>query len=106
MTGDLAAPRRPRGATIEDEGHKAETGPMIKRILVALSGTPYTKAAIQHALELATHHGADVTGVTDIDLAKVAHVGPVPMGRSCGSGCSWITRTNRSTIASVICHSA
>ena len=53
---------------------------MIKRILVALSGTPYTKVAIQHALELATHHGADVTGVTDIDLAKVAHVGPVPMG--------------------------
>jgi nucleotide-binding universal stress UspA family protein len=53
---------------------------MIKRILVALSGTPYTKAAIQHALELADHHNASVTGVTDVDLAKVANVGPVPMG--------------------------
>jgi nucleotide-binding universal stress UspA family protein len=53
---------------------------MIKRILVALSGTPYTKAAIQHALELADHHKATVTGVTDVDLAKVANVGPVPMG--------------------------
>ncbi len=53
---------------------------MIKRILVALSGTPYTRAAIQHALELARQHEAEVTGVTDIDLAKVANVGPVPMG--------------------------
>jgi nucleotide-binding universal stress UspA family protein len=53
---------------------------MIKRILVALSGTPYTRSAIQHALELARHHGSDLTGVTDIDLAKVADVGPVPMG--------------------------
>ncbi|MHC4774515.1 MAG: universal stress protein [Planctomycetota bacterium] len=53
---------------------------MIKRILVALSGTPYTRAAIQHALELAHDHEAEVTGVTDINLAKVANVGPVPMG--------------------------
>ena len=58
----------------------AETGSMIKRILVALSGTPYTRTAIQHALELARDHEADVTGVTDINLAKVANVGPVPMG--------------------------
>ena len=55
---------------------------MIKRILVALSGTPYTKAAAQHALELANQHKATLTGVTDIDLAKVASVGPVPMGAS------------------------
>ena len=53
---------------------------MIKRILVALSGTPYTTAAVRHALELARLHEAEVTGVTDIDLAKVANVGPVPMG--------------------------
>jgi nucleotide-binding universal stress UspA family protein len=80
LSGGPAAPRPPRGATIDDEGHKSETGLMIKRILVALSGTPYTRAAIQHALELARDHGADVTGVTDINLAKVASVGPVPMG--------------------------
>lgn len=53
---------------------------MIKRILVALSGTPLTESAVQHALELAAVHGAHITGVTDIDLAKVANVGPVPMG--------------------------
>ncbi len=53
---------------------------MIKRILVALSGTQYTGAAIRHALELAGLHDAQVTGVTDVDLAKVANVGPVPMG--------------------------
>ncbi len=53
---------------------------MIKRILVALSGTPFTDTAVQHALELAALHDAQITGVTDVDLAKVANVGPVPMG--------------------------
>ena len=53
---------------------------MIKRILVALSGTPYTEPAVTHSLELARAHGAEITGVTDVDLAKVANVGPVPMG--------------------------
>ncbi len=53
---------------------------MIKRILVALSGTPLTESAVQRALELAAVHGAEITGVTDVDLAKVANVGPVPMG--------------------------
>jgi len=53
---------------------------MIKRILVALSGTPHTESAVTHALELARLHGAEITGVTDVDLAKVANVGPVPMG--------------------------
>ena len=53
---------------------------MTKRILVALSGTPLTASAVQHALELAKTHDAEITGVTDIDLAKVASVGPIPMG--------------------------
>ncbi len=53
---------------------------MTKRILVALSGTPLTDSAVQHALELAKTHDAEITGVTDIDLAKVASVGPIPMG--------------------------
>ncbi len=53
---------------------------MIKRILVALSGTPFTDAAIQHTVELAKGHKARVTGVTDVDLAKLANVGPVPAG--------------------------
>ena len=53
---------------------------MIKRILVALSGTPFTEAAIQHTIELARRHEAEVTGVTDVDLAKLANVGPLPVG--------------------------
>lgn len=53
---------------------------MIKRILVALSGTPFTDSATRHALELAKLHGAELTGVTDVDLAKLANVGPIPLG--------------------------
>jgi nucleotide-binding universal stress UspA family protein len=53
---------------------------MIKRILVAVSGTPFAESAVRHAVELARHHGAEVTGVTDIDLGRVASLGPVPIG--------------------------
>jgi nucleotide-binding universal stress UspA family protein len=53
---------------------------MLKRILVALSGTPYTESAIQHALALADAHDADVTGVTVTDLSRLANVGPIPIG--------------------------
>ncbi|MHC4108035.1 MAG: universal stress protein [Planctomycetota bacterium] len=53
---------------------------MVKRILVALSGTPFTKPAIEYALELAKLHDAEITGVTDVDLARLAQVGPVPIG--------------------------
>lgn len=53
---------------------------MVKRILVALSGTRYTPIAIRHAVELARVHGASVTGVTVTDLQRLASVGPVPVG--------------------------
>ncbi len=53
---------------------------MVKRILVALSGTPFTQPAIEYGLELAQLHGAEITGVTDVDLARLAQVGPVPIG--------------------------
>lgn len=53
---------------------------MIKRILVALSGTPFTATATKYALELAKLHKAEVTGVTDVDIAKLMKVGPVPVG--------------------------
>jgi nucleotide-binding universal stress UspA family protein len=45
---------------------------MIKRILVVLSGTPYTRAAIQHAVELAQRHRARVTGVAILDRKGAA----------------------------------
>ncbi|MHC5003935.1 MAG: universal stress protein [Planctomycetota bacterium] len=53
---------------------------MIKRILVALSGTRYTPIAVQHAVALAKAHDAEVTGVTVTDLQRLASVGPVPVG--------------------------
>ena len=40
---------------------------MIKRILVALSGTTCTTSAIRHAVELAKEHDAELTGVTIFD---------------------------------------
>ena len=53
---------------------------MIRRILVALSGTPFTTVAVQYALELARKHDASVTGVTVANLSAVADVGPIPIG--------------------------
>lgn len=53
---------------------------MIRRILAALSGTPYTKSVITHAVAIAQRHGAEVTGVTVLDPAKIENVGPVPLG--------------------------
>lgn len=53
---------------------------MIKRILVALSGTPYTKSAVRHAIELARRHEAELTGVTIANLAAMTNVGPIPLG--------------------------
>lgn len=53
---------------------------MMRRILVGLSGTEYTKSAIQQAVTLAQTHDADVTGVSIIDEARLTYSGPVPIG--------------------------
>lgn len=53
---------------------------MIKRILLGIGGTPYSSAAIQRAVELADRFGAEVTGVTVVDLERMARVGLVPKG--------------------------
>ena len=53
---------------------------MIKRILVALSGTSCTQSAIVHAVELAKENDAELTGVTVFDPDRLTDVGPVPMG--------------------------
>lgn len=53
---------------------------MIKRILVGLSGTKFTAAAIRQAVELATAHDAEVTGVSVVDVGRLSRVGPVPLG--------------------------
>jgi len=53
---------------------------MLKRILVALSGTPCTPVAVRRAVELAGRHGASITGVTVVDIERLSDVGPVPLG--------------------------
>jgi nucleotide-binding universal stress UspA family protein len=53
---------------------------MVKRILVGLAGTPYTDTAIRRAVELAQVHGAEVTGVTVVDVRRLSAVGPIPIG--------------------------
>ena len=53
---------------------------MIKRILVGLGGTPYTPVSIRYAVELAQAQGAELTGVTAIDLRRLGDIGPVPLG--------------------------
>jgi len=53
---------------------------MVKRVLVALSGTPCTPIAVQWAVELAQQHGASITGVTLVDTERLGDVGPVPIG--------------------------
>jgi nucleotide-binding universal stress UspA family protein len=53
---------------------------MIKRILVGLSGSRFTRASVETAVELATRHRAELTGVTDFDIERLANIGPVPLG--------------------------
>lgn len=53
---------------------------MIKRILVGLGGTPFTTVSTQCATKLASLHQAQTTGVTVVDIGKLAKVGPVPAG--------------------------
>ncbi len=53
---------------------------MLKRILVALSGTPFTPSAVARAVELAQVHDASITGVTIVDTERIGDVGPVPIG--------------------------
>ena len=53
---------------------------MIRRILVGLGGTPYTNAALQTAVELARAHGAELTGVTAVDVEALQSAGPAPIG--------------------------
>jgi nucleotide-binding universal stress UspA family protein len=53
---------------------------MLKRILVALSGTAFTPVAVRRGVQLAQRHGASITGVTVVDIERLADVGPVPIG--------------------------
>ena len=53
---------------------------MIKRILVGLTGTSYSQAATQAAIDIAKRRNAEITAVTAVDFEAVRDVGPVPIG--------------------------
>jgi nucleotide-binding universal stress UspA family protein len=55
---------------------------MLKRILVALSGTAFTPVAVRRGVDLARRHAASITGVTVVDIERLTDVGPVPLGGS------------------------
>jgi len=76
---------------------------MVKRILVGLAGTPYTEVAVRRAIELAQRHGAEVTGVTVVDVQRLSHVGAVPIG---AEGAAEELREHRLRITSEHVHEA
>ncbi|MBE0616879.1 MAG: universal stress protein [Proteobacteria bacterium] len=51
---------------------------MTKRILVGLAGTAYTPVAIRTAVELGARHGAELTGVTVVDLDRLSALVAAP----------------------------
>ena len=53
---------------------------MTKRILVGLAGTSYSDVAIRRAVDLAQCHGAELTGVTVVDVKQLSSVGAAPIG--------------------------
>ena len=55
---------------------------MITRILVAVSGTAVGPAKLRQTLDLARRHKAEITALSVIDVERLRHVGPVPIGAS------------------------
>jgi len=53
---------------------------MIRRLLVALSGTETAGSAIEQAVGLAQRHRATLVGVTDMSFRTLEKVGGVPLG--------------------------
>lgn len=53
---------------------------MIRRILLGIGGTPYSRVAIRRAVEIAQKQKAHITAVTVVDEKRLGAVGPVPLG--------------------------
>jgi nucleotide-binding universal stress UspA family protein len=53
---------------------------MLKNILLGLDDTPASLRARTIALSLARTHGAGLTGFTVVDIERIAHPEPVPLG--------------------------
>ena len=56
---------------------------MIKRILVPLDPSPYTKSSIEFAIAMAQRHGSEITGLVILDLPGIEKsIGAIPLGGS------------------------
>ncbi len=53
---------------------------MIRKLLLAIGGTPFSKAAVQHAVDISQGCGASITAVTVVDESRLDRVGPIPLG--------------------------
>ncbi|MFH1728181.1 MAG: universal stress protein [Pseudomonadota bacterium] len=54
---------------------------MIKRILLPLDPSEYSKSALDYACNLAKRHGASITGLVVLDIPGIEKsIGPVPIG--------------------------
>lgn len=71
--GDFDSPR-----TIS-LGRKA-MNPTIERVVLGLANGPGAEAALEHAIELAKAHRAELVGLAIIDTSTLENVGPVPIG--------------------------
>jgi len=67
---------------------------MIKRILVPLDSSTYTKVAIKYAVLIAKKHDATITGMTILDVAEIeSSMGSIPLG-----GIYWAEKLEQSKI--------
>ncbi len=67
---------------------------MIKRILVPLDSSDYTKVAIKYAILIAKKHNATITGMTILDISDIeSSIGSIPLG-----GIYWAKKLEQSKI--------
>jgi len=53
---------------------------VIKRILVGVTGTPAAPSKRQYTIDLARRHSAKLEILSVVDVERLSHVGPVPLG--------------------------
>ncbi len=53
---------------------------MIGRVMVGLAGTKYADTVTRTAIDVAQRHGAELTGVTAVNIDYLQQTGPVPIG--------------------------
>ncbi len=56
---------------------------MVKKILMTLDKSPFSKVAMDHAIQLGKFHKAEVTGMAIVHRRRLTNVGPVPIGANC-----------------------